>query len=123
MPYVRYPTAGTDQLLRHPFRMAIPIFVGNKTQHILRGEDHLTNTAKHARATTVDIELNPVDVAMRLTIRDNGRGFDPQDPNTSDPRQHLGLLSMQERIEVFNGQFSLLSTPGKGTTITVEVPL
>ena len=85
-------------------------------------QEALTNTAKHARATMVDIELRPGESSIRLTIRDNGRGFDRQELPTQDSPEHWGLLSMRERVEVFKGRFSLDSAPGAGTAITVEVP-
>jgi PAS domain S-box-containing protein len=86
-------------------------------------QEALNNIAKHAQAATVDIELSQVDKSVHLTIRDNGKGFDRNDPKTSDTLQHWGLLSMRERVEAFSGQFSLDSAPGAGTTITVEMPV
>jgi len=84
-------------------------------------QEALINTAKHAQATSVVIDLFPVRAAIRLVIRDNGRGFDHHAAavKTSLP---LGLLSMRERMEAFNGHFSINSRPGVGTTLTVEVP-
>jgi len=86
-------------------------------------QEALNNIAKHAQATTVDIELYQVDNSVHLAIRDNGIGLGRNDLKTSDSLQHWGLLSMRERVEAFSGQFSLDSAPGAGTTITARMPV
>jgi two-component system sensor kinase len=55
-----------------------------------------------------------------LTVKDNGVGFDI---NGQAKRKTLGLLGMKERAIMLNGKYSIESRPGKGTTVSVEIPL
>ncbi len=75
------------------------------------------NIVKYARASTVVLRLAEQKDEILLEVRDNGRGFDP----TGSFPGHLGLRSMQERIEKVNGAFAIESTPGQGTCIRVRV--
>jgi PAS domain S-box-containing protein len=84
-------------------------------------QEALTNCAKHARASAVDVELNFGNPHTVLTISDNGTGFDPKAIGRSGHRPGLGMLTMRERVEFAGGRFSLVSAPGKGTRIRVEI--
>jgi signal transduction histidine kinase len=57
---------------------------------------------------------------MRIT--DNGKGFQPERSAHGKKNRRLGLLGMRERVEMVRGQFSVASTPGKGTTIEAQFP-
>jgi signal transduction histidine kinase len=81
-------------------------------------QEALHNTIKHAGASRVNVRLGQTAEAFILEIRDNGKGFDSA---RSFPG-HLGLLSMQERVEHLAGVLSIESTPGEGTTIRAQVP-
>jgi signal transduction histidine kinase len=78
----------------------------------------LHNTVKHAHATHVELKLTNCDEGFRLSIIDNGVGFDP---NGQFPG-HLGLKSMRERTARMNGTFEVESSEGAGTAIRVTVP-
>jgi len=82
------------------------------------GQEALHNTVKHARATHVTIRLHREGSRMQLTISDDGLGFDPG----GEFPGHLGLRSMKERTARVGGSLTIQSSPGGGTTITVEVP-
>jgi signal transduction histidine kinase len=83
-------------------------------------QESLTNVILHAQATRVDILLNRHNDHLIAVVEDNGIGF----TQTADPLEdHLGLFGMRERIEMLNGHFTVESSPGKGTTVKVEVPL
>jgi signal transduction histidine kinase len=82
-------------------------------------QESLTNVALHAQASQVDILLNRRGAGLVMTIEDNGIGFNPS-PLADENR--LGLFGMRERIEMLGGTFLLESSPGKGTTISVEAP-
>jgi len=84
-------------------------------------QEALTNCAKHARASAVNIELSFGNAQTRLAIADNGTGFDPEAVGKAGHRPGLGLLTMRERVEFAGGKFSLESAPGKGTRIKVEI--
>jgi len=76
----------------------------------------LTNAAKHAHASVVNVELDIHDATLRLAIRDDGIGG-------ADLGQGSGLLGLSDRIEALGGTFEVTSPAGKGTTLLIEVPL
>jgi signal transduction histidine kinase len=77
-------------------------------------QEALNNVVKHSRATEAMVTLRLGDT-VRLTVADNGCGFDPSTV-TAD---HLGLKIMRERAEAINAKFSLYSEPGEGAQISV----
>jgi len=79
-------------------------------------QEALHNTARHAKARSVDIHLSQGADALRLEIRDDGQGFMP------DLEKGVGLLGMEERVKHLHGSFSVDSRPGGGTSIRVELP-
>lgn len=84
-------------------------------------QEALTNVARHARgATQVSLVLERRKEEISLIVEDDGSGFDAQ---SVDYTRHLGLLGMRERAELLGGSFTLESTPGRGTTIFVRIPL
>jgi len=82
-------------------------------------QEALLNALKHAGATDVRVAFATAADALVLTIRDDGRGFDPR----AVPRGHLGLVYMRERAEACGGRLEVRSRPGSGTEIRVSVPL
>ena len=90
--------------------------------HLLRlVQEALTNVRKHANADTVAIDITASEREMCMTIRDNGRGFEPESISPGDhPR--FGLSTMRERAEASGGSFDIRSTPGAGTTIDITLP-
>ena len=87
-------------------------------------QEALNNVGKHAQASlvriTVDLEMAD---AVVVTIRDDGKGFDPALLDRAVQYGHLGLRQMRERVERVNGTFSIQSQPGAGTEIRVTLPL
>jgi signal transduction histidine kinase len=59
----------------------------------------------------------------RLAIQDDGRGFDLASERSAHEAGHLGLYGIRERVALMGGQTIIASTPGQGTTLTVEIPL
>lgn len=86
-------------------------------------QEALTNVARHAQATHVEISLAAVEEYVRLTIADDGIGFDPQtaNPAKQDGRQHWGLINMSERAYAMGGRCRIDSVPDEGTRVTVEI--
>jgi signal transduction histidine kinase len=86
-------------------------------------QEALNNIRKHAQATYVNLNMSATKNNLTITIEDNGQGFDL----TSVPQQSThhghGLSVMEERAVSAGGSFKLSSCPGKGTMITVTVPL
>jgi signal transduction histidine kinase len=83
-------------------------------------QETLTNVARHAQASHVEVSLQATDHKLMLTISDNGRGITEAELN--DPNS-LGLLGLRERVAQWNGDLSILGEAGKGTTITVQIPI
>ena len=85
-------------------------------------QEALTNVAKHAQAKKVTLTLEAVTGGVRLTITDDGMGFDSTALSQSGEQPGWGLITMRERAEAVGGHLLIESKPGKGTRITVEVP-
>jgi PAS domain S-box-containing protein len=81
-------------------------------------QEALTNIIRHAHASRVDVALTVRDHHLVVIIEDNGIGFNPE---TASDDQHLGLFGMRERTEMIDGELTIESAPGKGTTIMLEV--
>jgi signal transduction histidine kinase len=76
----------------------------------------LTNAAKHAQATVVNVQLDVRDMSVRLAIRDDGIGG-------ADPRRGSGLVGLSDRIAALGGTLRVTSPAGSGTTLLIEIPL
>ena len=92
-------------------------------QNIFRiAQEAVVNAVKHARAQMIWVGLEIRDRVLHLTIKDDGKGFEPSD--TSSARAgHFGIVGMKERTERLGGTFSLTSRPGSGTQVEVVVPI
>lgn len=95
----------------------LPPRVQQELYHI--AHEALNNVLKHAHAHCAQVQLNASESAAHLEICDDGVGFDP----SSQANGGLGLAGMRERIDKLGGTLEVTSAPGKGTQITVEVPL
>jgi signal transduction histidine kinase len=84
-------------------------------------QEALTNVAKHANATECHVDLTRLPDALRISIRDNGVGFDPAGSRMGE-RRGLGLIGMRERASHLNGVVTIDSTRGEGTRLTIELP-
>jgi two-component system sensor histidine kinase UhpB len=85
-------------------------------------QEALTNVAKHAQATRVRVTKNVDEGKVRLTIADNGAGFDRTRQENAKGRQGWGLITMTERAVAAGGHCRIESRPGEGTRVIVEVP-
>jgi PAS domain S-box-containing protein len=87
-------------------------------------QEALTNVRKHARTDRMHVTLERRGQAVRLLVRDWGRGFVPSGvPDEADPGEKIGLSSMRERVALLGGHFEIHSEPGAGTSVVAEVPL
>jgi signal transduction histidine kinase len=88
-------------------------------------EEAVTNARKHANASTIWVRLRPMEPAVAiLEIEDDGVGFDVAAVNKAyDKRSSLGMVNLRERAELVNGLLNVQSAPGKGTKISVYLPL
>ena len=81
-------------------------------------QEALTNIAKHSLATKVELILQEMADKIYLTIKDNGRGFDPSNNTTG-----FGLQGMEERTKALDGNFNIFSKNGRGCMVKVEIPV
>ena len=87
-------------------------------------QEAMTNIVRHAQATQVTVRLVREGNTVALQVSDNGQGFDPQALQPSDLHgQGLGLRGMQERASILGGDFQMQTAVGKGTVITIRVPV
>jgi signal transduction histidine kinase len=86
-------------------------------------QEALVNVAKHARARNVKVSLRQARGGVCLEISDDGKAFDMVRISAAKSSQRLGLIGMRERVEMADGVFTILSTPGKGTTIRAVIPI
>jgi len=86
-------------------------------------QEALVNVRKHAQAHHVEVKVKPVSNHLKVSIADDGCGFDAVAyyHDGVEAKGH-GLAVMQERVESIGGRFRVLSIPGKGTEVQVEVP-
>jgi signal transduction histidine kinase len=83
-------------------------------------EESLTNVAKHSQARSARVHMASAADGIRLTIADDGTGFDATSPES---KAGLGFVSMHERLRVVHGTIRVDSAPSRGTTIDVWVPV
>ena len=104
---VRLETVGESPALTPEVRLAIYRIV----------QEALHNALRHAAADEAVVRLEVADGLLRVAIRDNGAGFDPE--RATRPSA-LGLLSMRERASAIGAGFAIASRPGDGTTVVIE---
>ena len=75
----------------------------------------LTNAAKHAQASQVNVRVDAAGPNLRLSIRDDGIGG-------ADPTNGSGLIGLKDRVEALGGQMAISSPPASGTSLLVEIP-
>jgi len=83
-------------------------------------QESLQNIAKHSQATHVNLFLREADKSIRLSVTDNGAGFGAE--TASSKPMTFGLAGMRERAALLGGRLAIRSAPGKGTTISLDLP-
>jgi signal transduction histidine kinase len=83
-------------------------------------QEALTNILRHSQATRVNIIIEKEDDELTVEVKDNGRGI--TESEKAGPSS-LGLIGMQERAHLINGRIEITGFPGKGTVVTVRVPI
>jgi PAS domain S-box-containing protein len=87
-------------------------------------QEAVTNARKHSQTTNLRVRLHRTATAVRVEVRDPGRGFDPATVSrVSGPGERLGISSMQERVALLGGHLQIRSRPNRGTHVVVEVPV
>lgn len=107
----RFEVAGRERRLA-------PVIENN----ILRvGQEAIANAIKHAGAGQIRVMLEFGEKQFRLGVSDDGRGFDPAQPPSSEGG--FGLVGMRERVAELKGELNIRSAPGQGAEITLSIPL
>ena len=114
---------------RTHLRVRLRIFAGveqldaaKRTVLFRVAQESLTNVARHARATHVEMCIEKVSDSVHMQVKDNGKSFLVERTLHAIKNNRLGLLGMRERVEMVGGSFGIKSAPGKGTTIEVLIP-
>jgi len=93
-----------------------------QTQVFRMVQESLSNIRKHADAAKAIVTLRGADSGLRITVEDDGKGFDLR--SAQDPaRRHMGLSIMKERAASFHGSVRIATGPGQGTLIEIDIPL
>ena len=85
-------------------------------------QESLTNIVRHANAKHIYVELVTLPYAICLRIDDDGIGFVPEEIIKDGDSRRLGLIGMQERVEMLDGLFEVHSGPNAGTSVRVRIP-
>lgn len=104
----------------------VPVELDGDTEIALYriAQEALANVAKHAHATNVALRLSYPGRLLQLSIQDNGKGIVRDDAALKREAGHgLGLLGMRERTELLGGVFEIDTGEGKGTAVTVKIPV
>jgi two-component system sensor histidine kinase DegS len=84
-------------------------------------QEALTNVAEHAHANHAQVSIEFSGDEITVTVEDDGAGFNVEDPKLNEPK-YQGLSTMRQRVEIFGGQISIDSTPGRGTRMSTTLP-
>lgn len=111
---IHFSVSGLDRRLAGPLETAL----FRVAQELIRNVD------KHASATNVQVKLERTPDAIRLTVEDDGKGFDMKGAaDGGNETRAFGLVGIRERVEMFGGETTVESALGKGTRVTVIIPL
>ena len=86
------------------------------------GSEALRNAFRHAEAKQIEVELRYDERQLRLRIRDDGKGIDPEFLTAEGREGHFGLHGMRERAKLIGGKLTVWTAPGSGTEIELSVP-
>ena len=85
-------------------------------------QEALTNVARHAQASRVEVSIQKLPDCICMKIKDDGKSFNVERALHANGGKRLGLLGMRERLEMIGGSFAVESAPGKGTTVQAQIP-
>jgi signal transduction histidine kinase len=97
--------------------------IAKRTVFFRVAQEAFTNVARHAHASRVEVSIQKFRDRVCMKIIDDGKSFNVDRVMRRKGNKHLGLLGMRERLEMVGGHFGVESAPGKGTTVTAQIPL
>jgi two-component system, NarL family, sensor kinase len=83
-------------------------------------QELLNNTVRHAEATAIDVSIDNSSQLLKLTIKDNGKGFNEKD--LPKEKKGMGMFNIKKRVALIAGEIEIISSPGNGTEITIVTP-
>lgn len=86
-------------------------------------QEALTNIKKHASAKKATVKVEFLSSKINLAVKDDGCGFNPDEVMNNNGRECFGLIGLQERIELLEGEVEIISSPEKGTLIKAALPI
>jgi len=101
-----------NNIARYPMSLDIQLNIYRILQEQLR------NIVKYAKANLIEIDVVIIENKLKMSITDNGVGFE-----VDAVKRGIGLSNMKRRAELFSGRFEIISSPGHGCIIIVEIPL
>lgn len=95
------------------------VFLPNQTLHLYRiCQELINNAAKHANASKFSIQITELNARLHIVISDNGKGFP-----VNQTSHGYGMQNLKSRIAELEGNIEIISSPEKGTTITLNIPV
>lgn len=99
----------------------VPVLIHGQITRML--SELLRNVERHAGASHVWVRVTLSSAGVTLAVRDDGKGFDIQALDPWSGEGHFGLLGARERTSMLAGRFRVVSSPGSGTEVTIDLPL
>jgi signal transduction histidine kinase len=102
-----------------------PVLLDPAVEHdiLMVAREAVYNAVKHAQPNQVYVKVEFDDASIRMSVLDDGCGFDPDDAATASAGEHFGLIGMRERTARLGGRFEIRSAPGAGTELSISVPV
>ncbi|MFG6147981.1 sensor histidine kinase [Halobacillus sp. B23F22_1] len=107
--HIHFASLGEKRRLESKYEVAIFRLIQEAVQ----------NAVKHAEASSIDVKFELRKKMTKIVIEDDGKGFDP----SLKREKSFGLMGMRERVDMVNGELHIQSSPGKGTIVTIHLPL
>jgi two-component system, NarL family, sensor histidine kinase UhpB len=111
-------TRGLKVVIEYDYKKRSPLDAGLQLMLYRIAQEQLNNVVKYAKATTTTISLKSEDDLLHVSIADNGLGFDPK-----KKAKGIGLKNITSRVEFYNGKIDVVSAPGQGCKIQIDIPL
>ena len=83
-------------------------------------QEVLNNTVRHGEATVIDVSIEQNDQCLKLTIKDNGKGFNEKD--LPKEKKGMGLFNIRKRVALIAGEVDIITSPGNGAEIKIVTP-
>jgi len=86
-------------------------------------QEAINNAVKYSESRKIEVLMYCTDSSIHIHVIDTGKGFDPSAPRKKQSSYGRGIINMRERTKLVQGNFTIDSSPGKGTNVHIEVPI